>query len=154
MEVTDTLAHLIGTWTVARTIRDHRAGADGSFEGTLSVTPEPGGRAAPHWRARYEERGRFRLGAHDGPAARSLVCVGREDGSVLLHLPNGRPFVVCDLRSGTWRACHPCAEDRYDLRFTVVAAEVLEEHWRVRGPAKDYEAWTTYRRVGARIGAS
>lgn len=154
MEVTDTLAHLVGMWTVERTIRDHRAGADGSFEGALSVTTEPGGLGARHRRARYEERGRFRLGGHDGPAARSLLCAGREDGSALLHFPDGRPFVVCDLRSGTWRACHPCAEDRYDLRFTVVAAAVLEEHWRVRGPAKDYEAWTTYRRVGARTGAS
>jgi Family of unknown function (DUF6314) len=161
VQVPDTLSFLLGSGTVERRIRDARAGADGTFDGTLTVEPEPVSQLEPHpdpgfgsaatraRRARYEERGLLRLGTFGGPAGRRLVCVGRADGTMLVEFADGRPFVVWDLRSGAWVAHHPCRADHYELRFAVGSADVVEEHWRVGGPAKDYQAWTTYRRVGA-----
>ena len=156
----DTFSFLLGGWTVERTIDDRRAGVEGTFRGTLAVDADPALGACRFRglgtrpvtgvrRARYEERGHVRFGDHEGPASRGLVCLGRVDGTMAIEFADGRPFVECDLRTGGWLAGHPCGADRYELRFTVVSTDVLGEHWRVRGPAKDYEAWTTYRRTRA-----
>jgi hypothetical protein len=56
-------------------------------------------------------------------------------------------YVDLDLRSGTWRSLHPCAEDHYEIVTVVRSPDEVEERWRVRGPAKDYEAVTMLRRL-------
>lgn len=163
MEIADTLEYLLGTWSVRRAIADYRAGVRGSFHGTATVRlleegeREPSGApslghpagAAGAAVAGYEETGSLRLGEHEGAATRQLRFTQGPDGTVMVDFRDGRRFIACDLRTGTWRAAHPCDADRYELRFLVRSQEVLEEHWRVRGPSKDYEAWTTLRRVGA-----
>lgn len=184
MEIDDTLAYLLGTWSVARLISDHRSGGTGTFLGTAEVRApgrglahgddggngddrrgpgaEDGGdegdgveddgagggdgaEAAHRW-ASYQEVGQLSLGGHEGTATRRLRYRRRVDGAVLMEFGDGRPFVACDLRGGRWQAYHSCGEDRYELRYVVRAQDLLEEHWRVRGPAKDYEAWTTLQR--------
>jgi hypothetical protein len=139
MEIDDTLAYLTGAWELERTITDHRTGATGSFAGGGEVRTV--GR-----RGRYEERGRLRLGGYDGSTHRALEFVGTDGGAVAVRFADGRPFIELNLVDGTWRAVHPCRLDRYELRFEVGSSDLLLEHWRVTGPAKDYEARTTWRR--------
>lgn len=139
MEVDDTLAYLTGSWTLERAIDDHRAGTTGSFEGDGEV------RAAGR-RGRYEEHGQFRLGSYHASAHRALDLVGDDDGGVALHFLDGRPFIDLNLAHGTWRAMHQCSPDLYELEFEVGSSDLLVERWRVTGPAKDYEARTTWRR--------
>lgn len=154
--VPGTLDLLLGCWSVERTLSDYRSGIDGSFRGSAEVSllggrggdrDRPGGERAPGEWARYEEVGRLRFGGHEGPAARSLRYLGRPDGTVLAVFPDGRPFVECDLRGGWWEGEHRCGADRYGLSFHVRSPDAIEEHWRVRGPSKDYEAWTVLRHV-------
>jgi hypothetical protein len=153
MVVSDTLSFFVGTWTVERSIDDHRSGISGHFQGQALLVAgpgaeaaRPGAAAAPLARASYQETGELRFGAHAGPARRGLDYV-RQGGAVMLYFTNGRPYVDLDLRSGTWRAEHPCAADLYEVTTIVRSPDELQELWRVRGPDKNYDATTTLRRV-------
>lgn len=139
VEVQDTLAYLTGTWTLSRVITDHRAHATGEFAGEGEVRTR--GR-----RGHYEEHGRLRLGGYDGSARRALDLIGGAGGAVAVRFNDGRPFFDLDLSRGISEAVHPCGRDRYELRFEVGGPDLLVERWRVTGPAKDYEAHTTWRR--------
>lgn len=101
-------------------------------------------------RARYDEEGELRFGAHVGPATRRLGFTRVGDGAVTLHFADGRPFVDLDLRSGAWSGVHSCGDDRYEITTVVRSHAVVQEHWRVRGPVKAYDAATTLVRVSAR----
>ncbi|HTU84752.1 MAG TPA: DUF6314 family protein [Solirubrobacteraceae bacterium] len=139
MEVEDTLAYLAGTWTLTRAIVDHRSGSSGSFDGVARVHTL--GR-----RGRYEEQGRLRFGGYDGSARRALELVVLDARGVAVLFADGRPFFHLDLVTGTCQAVHRCSLDRYELEFGASSPDLLLERWRVRGPEKDYEAQTTWRR--------
>jgi hypothetical protein len=148
MVVIDTLEFLAGTWTVDRSIEDHRSGVSGSFRGSAVLAGIPGDdEAATISRASYYESGELRYGAHAGTAWRRLEYV-RCGGAVLLYFTDGRPYTDLDLRSGSWRAEHQCVADHYEVRTMVRSPDELLELWRVRGPDKDYDASTTLRRAG------
>ncbi len=142
MDVEDTLSYLNGTWTLSRAIVDHAGGVTGSFDGDAQVRTR--GR-----RGRYEERGRLSFGSYDGSAQRALELIGTDDGSVAVQFIDGRPFFALDLSGGICGVVHQCSRDRYELEFEVSSADLLLERWRVRGPAKHYEARTIWRRTEA-----
>jgi hypothetical protein len=131
-------ALLAGRWTVERTLEDAALGA-GTFTGEAVFGPEGDGLL---WR----EEGRLRLGAYDGPAARTLRIV--PDGSGwLVRFADGRPFHPLDLREGACAVAHPCGEDRYEGVYRVIGPDELDIRWRVRGPAKDGVIASRYRRA-------
>ena len=144
MDDADTLAFLVGTWEVRRVIEDHRLGSSGTFTGTASVERSPGQACTS---ATYLEVGDVHFGTHRGPAHRVLELRARGDGAVMLHFADGRPFVDLDLTTGTWHARHDCGADRYELTTRVRSPTTVEERWRVRGPAKRYDAVTTLVRL-------
>jgi hypothetical protein len=155
----DALAFLRGTWRVRRRLVDHAAGTSGSFTGTARwVAAEdgadiageepiadnsnrPGDPGGPE--LAYRESGELRFGGHRGPASRSLIYRGREDGTADVRFADGRPFYHLDPRPGTWQARHDCGRDQYLLAGRRLDAGTIEERWRVRGPDKDYEITTT-----------
>jgi len=139
MRVSDTLDYLAGDWALERAIVDHHAGLTGSFHGD-------GALRTSERRGRYEERGRLCFGGYDGSAHRALDLVATTGGAVAVRFTDGRPFFDLDLVTGACSAVHPCRQDRYQLEFKVGSADVLLERWRVTGPAKNYEAQTTWRR--------
>ena len=139
MRVTDTLAFVRGRWQLDRVFTDHRTGADGRFTGHALVAPAPPGQPG-EWC--YTEDGELRFAAHTGPASRRLRYQGLPDGTVAVRFADGRPFYVLDLRTGQAQAEHACGPDHYLLSHRVLGADRLEEEWRVRGPAKDYRAFT------------
>ena len=67
-------------------------------------------------------------------------------GTAEVRFADGRFFYLLDLRPGRWEAEHGCGEDRYLLAHRVLSDDLLEERWRVRGPAKDYLAITRLQR--------
>lgn len=140
MRIADTSGFLLGSWSVERVISDHLSGLAGSFSGTADVHPQAGGTA------QYDEVGTLRYGPRDGAARRSLICVRQPDATVLFTFRDGRRYVDCDLRSGSWQAEHTCGDDHYTLAFHAHSEDVLEELWWVRGPAKNYDARTILRR--------
>ena len=147
--VSDTLEFLVGTRAVERSIEDHRSGISGHFEGQAVLVGHPAQQPAGTVpRASYQETGELRFGGHAGPARRGLDYV-RRGGAVMLYFTDGRPYVDLDLRSGTWRAAHPCVADLYEVTTIVRSADELQELWRVRGPDKNYDATTTLRRIEA-----
>jgi len=147
MDNVDTLEFLLGTWRVARSIEDHRSGTRGSFAGTASLARAPSaGGFALGTRAHYEEVGELSFGDYVGPARRSLEYVRLDNGALMLHFTDGRPFVDLDLSAGAWQSTHLCADDRYEIATFVRSRNIILERWRVRGPATEYDAATTLRR--------
>ena len=60
-----------------------------------------------------------------------------------VRFADGHLFYRLDLRSGRCTAVHQCREDRYEITYLVLGEDVMEERWRVTGPAKDYQAAAT-----------
>jgi uncharacterized protein DUF6314 len=147
--INDTLGFLAGRWSLTRSLQDRRSGIAGSFEGTAVLAgAQPGTQLPAGVRAHYQEIGQLRFGCYRGPAQRSLECTQLDNGAVMLHFAGGRPFIDLDLRNGLWRAAHPCGDDHYEITTFVRSCDVVHEHWRVRGPAKDYDAIATLVRTG------
>jgi hypothetical protein len=146
--VADTLAFLLGTWTLERSIVDHRSGTAGTFEGTAVLSAPPmAGHAACGPRARYDERGALQFGTHTGAARRVFDYVRRNGAEVMIYFADGRPFVDLDLTRSIWRSSHRCGEDLHEIVTVVRSEVVIEERWRVRGPTTNYDATSLLIRV-------
>jgi hypothetical protein len=147
-----TLDFLRGSWRAERVLIDFRSGQRGTFRGVATFAepagPEGAGRGA-RGGLDYREQGELSFGGHHGPASRSLTYRPGPDGSAEVLFADGRPFYLLDLRSGSCQAEHPCAEDHYSLIARVLGPDSFTEHWRVRGPEKDYEMTTTFARIDA-----
>ncbi len=146
MEILDTLGFLLGTWRLNRTIDDRRSAARGSFDGWATLTMAGDGRGHCAAVARYDEEGDLHVGTSVVRARRSLEYVARE-AMVMVCFVGGRHFVDLDLGAGAWNSDHLCGRDRYEIATVVLSPNVVEERWRVRGPAKDYDAVTTLTRA-------
>lgn len=143
MRVPDTLGFLAGSWRLSRSLTDHRAGASGSFTGTARFEAVAG------WRElSYLEEGELRFGGHRGPATRRLLWRALPGGPADVRFPDGRRYCLVDLRPGSWDARHPCGRDLYRISYRVLGPDQFQEHWLVRGPAKEYEAAATLTRCG------
>jgi hypothetical protein len=147
MRIADTLAFLLGTWDLKRSIEDHRSGMRGVFDGRAWLAATFGGSAAGPEKAHYTEAGELRFGTNLTRASRTLVYERLGDGAVMLLFADGKPFVDLNLQSGEWGSVHHCREDLYELTTSVRSESVLQERWRVTGPSKDYVAVTTLTRV-------
>lgn len=141
-----TLGYLRGQWSLTRLITDHRLGQVGRFVGQASFVPSPG--EASGVRLDYREHGELSFGGHRGPAWRSLILQAAPDGTVDVLFADGREFYRLDLRTGDWRAEHPCNEDRYLVTVRVLSADQFTESWQARGPDKDYDMTATLIRTG------
>jgi hypothetical protein len=142
MRVSNTLAFTAGHWRIERVLDDHRSGTQGRFAGRAVLT----GPGLPGEARQYLETGELRFGTHTGPATRALRYQGLPDGAVDVHFADGHRFYRLDLRSGRCTAVHQCGADRYEITYLVLGGDQMEERWRVRGPAKDYEATATLTR--------
>jgi hypothetical protein len=146
MRISDTFGFLLGTWDLSRSYTDHLSGTDGTFEGQAVLAVTQSG-AAVLERARYDEAGQMCLGDYRNAASRSLEYARRADGTVMLYRAGGQPFIELDLTDGAWQASHPCGADQHEISTVVRSRDIVEEHWRVRGPEKDYTAVATLRRI-------
>jgi hypothetical protein len=141
-----TLDFLSGSWHADRVLTDYRSGQVGSFRGVASFVERPGDRRGG---LAYHEQGELHFGSHRGPAGRSLLYLPGSDGAAAVLFADGRPFYQLDLRSGYWRAEHPCGSDHYLVTVRVVGPDAFTEHWQARGPGKDYVMTTSLARIGA-----
>jgi Family of unknown function (DUF6314) len=150
--VDDTFSLLLGEWKLERMLDDHLTGVSGRFEGSAVVrtaeASQGDDRAAAGDVAEYRETGRIEFGAHSGPSHRALKFRRRADGSVAVRFADDLPFFELDLSSGSCDALHPCRADSYQLSFELKSRNLLVERWNVRGPAKNYDAVTVWRRTG------
>ena len=143
-----TLEFLHGNWQAYRTLTDFLLGRPGSFDGQAAFAAAPAEAGLPAGALAYQETGELRFGGHRGPASRSLLFLPEADGAAEVLFADRRPFYRLDLRSGRWQAEHPCREDQYLVSVLVLGPDRFTEHWRVRGPGKDYEMTTTLTRIG------
>lgn len=120
---------LRGHWNVTRVIND----GTGHFEGRACFSPDPVMPTALVWR----ERGHLRLGAHDGPAERTLRIEPDATGGWQVRFGDRRPFHPLDLVHGRCEATHLCGADVYRGRYAIEGEHRFTVTWRVTGPRKD-----------------
>jgi hypothetical protein len=132
-------AWLPGEWTVTRVI-NHGAG---HFNGRARFTPDLACPATLIW----HEHGRLRLGAHEGPAERTLRIESAAAGAWEVRFADGRPFHPLDLATGSDDVTHLCGEDTYHGRYAVEGPDRFTVTWRASGPRKDDLIETRYDRA-------
>ena len=140
--VQDLAGFLAGRWRVRREVVPVRGVPAGGFEGEATFAPIAGGELL------YREHGTVHIGDHHGEASRTLRY--RVDGArAVVCFDDGRLFHDLDLRTGTWRADHPCGDDLYRGRFTVTGPHAWEQRWSVRGPTEAYRMRTRLDRLAS-----
>jgi hypothetical protein len=151
VKIADTYAFLVGTWDLTRRLEDRHGGMDGSFQGRATLEGRVPDGAGPRRQGRYFETGNMAFGSrHAGPATRTLDVVQLASGAVQLVFVDGRPFIDVDLADGRCRRRHACRDDLYEIEYFVRSSHEIEEHWRVRGPHTDYDAYATLVRAHSR----
>ena len=145
MEIADTYEFLLGDWTLTRWIEDRRTGLSGRFIGRATLVETTGGCG---W---YTEEGELSYKGYAGPANRMLQVLRQSDGTAVLHFSDGRPYVVVDLSTANWSGRHLCWRDTYEIDMQARSESVVLEQWRVRGPAKCYDALAFLYRAESRV---
>jgi hypothetical protein len=133
----DLAAALSGRWAVRRLLYSD---VDGEFTGVATFEACDAGLA-------WDERGRLRLGSHEGPAGRRLLVVRDGDGWAV-EFADGRPFHPLDL-TGAWVE-HRCGDDVYRGSYRLLGPGALEVRWIVSGPGKEQRIDSSYRRLTSR----
>ncbi|NYE96371.1 hypothetical protein FHU41_002621 [Psychromicrobium silvestre] len=153
LTVPDLAAFLIGSWRIERTVLDRASGQSGTFEGQLVfTTPQhPELKNSAHGDGtvlRYSETGKLRWAGTQAPVKRDYLLHSTDNPAVLdWYFDYGGYFHSLDLRTGQWRAEHPCSADRYRVEYAVHSAELLEVSWDVAGPTKDQLLHSLWRRL-------
>jgi hypothetical protein len=133
------LDYLAGEWALRRSLVEVASGRSGWFDGTAVVTPDPTG-------ASYREDGWLRWPSYAGPAGRSLRYEHAAGGGLLVRFADGRPFHRLDLAAGAARFRHDCGADVYLGTLEVLGPDEWHQDWSVRGPDKQVEIGSVYRR--------
>lgn len=140
--VSDLEAFFVGSWRLERVISDPAGVRIGSFAGSLVFTPEQD-------RLVYHEQGVLELGAHRGPASRTLHYAVTGPGQALVHFDYGDFFHEVDLREGWWTTEHPCRDDLYEGEYRVLDVDHWWQRWVVAGPTKNHVMVTDFWRDSA-----
>ncbi len=138
--VTDVAAYFGGRWELHREITDDAGARLGEFSGRAEFTARPDDLLI------YREDGVLELGAHRGPAQRTLHYQVVGPGQAQVWFDYGDFFHELDLRTGHWRTSHPCRQDLYSGEFGIEGPDRWWQCWRVSGPAKAHTLSTRFRR--------
>lgn len=130
-----------------RSIENHLTASSGAFRGVATLGEDCSCAVldAPH--ARYSEHGRHFFNGRSTSAQRRLEFAPLKGNAVAVYFSDGRPFYDFDLSHKPATRTHVCGDDEYEIMMQVITSDVVEERWRVRGPAKNYDALTVMRRV-------
>lgn len=137
----DLAAYFCGRWSLHREITDDAGQPVGSFAGRAEFRVEDGVLI-------YHERGELELGAHRGPAERTLHYRITGPGQAEVHFDHGGFFHDLDLRSGHWEVDHPCRADLYRGEFDLDGPDRWRQRWHVSGPAKANVLTSRFERSG------
>lgn len=130
---------LTGDWIMTRRIRFRRTAARGSLEGRASIRPD-----GHHFV--LSEQGLLRFDGHEAMASQRYALTFH--GAVVqVHFRDGSLFHEFELRTVGYTATYLCGADQYVGRYRVLDPDVWSLTWCVRGPRKDYDMRTLYRRV-------
>lgn len=144
----DAMRYFLGRWTMERRLHDRRAGRTYTVSGTAEfcLTDDDGVLA-------YAETGEI-TGDGQPPAAVERRLTWHDEGGsrVLIRFADGRDYLRLDLGTGHADGVHPCAPDTYLVTLTIEDDDAWTETWDVTGPAKDYTAVTSGRRLPGGVG--
>ncbi|MDG1736935.1 MAG: DUF6314 family protein [Paracoccaceae bacterium] len=124
-----------GSWQVSRWIKDALIGQSGNFEGLAEFKRDELG-------LRYIERGILKLGAASMQAERCYLWRVADKG-IEVQFEDRRAFHHIDQSA---EAAHWCDPDQYNVTYEFGEWPEWSSRWAVKGPRKDYEMVSNYRR--------
>jgi hypothetical protein len=130
---------LTGDWIMTRRIRFRRTAARGFLQGHACVSGDG-------HRASLNEQGLLRLDGREAMASQRYALTFR-GVMVQVHFRSGSFFHEFELCTSGYTAIYHCGEDQYVGRYRVLDPDVWSLTWCVRGPRKEYDMRTLYRRV-------
>jgi hypothetical protein len=130
---------LTGDWIMTRSIRFRRTAKRGFLEGRASVS-----RDGHH--LSLIEQGLLRLDGREAMASQRYALTFH-GAMVRVHFRDGSFFHDFELRASGYTTIYHCDPDQYVGRYRVLDPDVWSLTWCVRGPRKDYDMRTLYRRV-------
>lgn len=143
--MTPALEAFEGDWRVSRVIR-HARGPDARFEGTARFVPDGAGLI-------YREEGELVIaGQVPMRAERRYLWRAAPDGAIDVRFDDGRAFHRIAPGESAPEDRHYCGPDTYDVAYDFSAWPDWTSRWQVRGPRKDYEMVSVYRRRDAENG--
>ncbi len=128
------LSDFAGEWTLERMIEPAQ-GPSGRFEGTALWAPEATGLL-------YEEQGTLKLSGQPAMAAHRRYHWHHD---LWITFEDGRRFHQVPARGG--ETSHWCDPDTYLATYDFESWPQFSVEWTVRGPRKDYQMTTVYRRA-------
>jgi hypothetical protein len=136
-----TLNDFAGAWRLSRHIEDALAGGTARLEGYCRFTPQDDGLLCT-------ESGTLILPGREGgfTAERRYFWRSDPDG-IAVFFDDGRFFHRFDPNAASPAADHDCAPDAYAVRYDFSDWPLWTAEWRVKGPRKDYQSRSTYRRA-------
>jgi hypothetical protein len=130
---------LTSDWIMTRRIRFRRTANRGFLEGRASVSRDG-------HRLSLIEQGLLRLDGREAMASQRYALTF--DGPMVrVHFRDGSFFHEFELRTSGYTAIYHCDPDQYVGRYRVLDPDIWSLTWCVRGPRKDYDMRTLYRRV-------
>ncbi|MEM7240147.1 MAG: DUF6314 family protein [Pseudomonadota bacterium] len=132
-----TLSFFAGRWQMVRIIENVSEGVIGEFWGECRFEPDGVGLTC-------RETGVLRFRGADYHAERQSLWRFPADGRVEVQYDDGRPFH--DFVDDAPEAVHLCGDDRYRVTYDF-EIDAWTSIWYVKGPAKNYEMTTRYRRI-------
>jgi hypothetical protein len=138
MPTLPSLADFQGRWKIERTIKDKRAGIDGTLSGEATLSPRAQGGLT------YEETGKLSYGPKSSmEATRRYLWLPHAQG-IEVQFDDGRPFHVIVLQRLMPDTNHHCDPDLYHVSYDFRTFPQWQSVWRVVGPMKDYRMVTKY----------
>lgn len=132
------LDDLIGPWTMARVIEDHRAGLIGHFDGEATWSPDEAGLI-------QTEVGVLTYGAA-APMQATRRYLWRAQGiDLAVFFDDGRPFHLVPEEG--CEALHDCPPDTYRVRYSFATKDAFSTVWNVTGPRKNATLTTHFTRA-------
>ena len=127
------VADFVGGWDISRQIIDHRTAQVSQGAGRATIADGV-----------YREH--ITLALANGTTVDGTRTYLWQDGAggIEISFEDGRPFHVIRFDRGLVQ--HWCPPDQYDGVYDFTAFPVWTTLWRVKGPTKDYEMTTRYRK--------
>ena len=123
-------------WAISRQIIDHTQDAKLTFIGRCEVSDG--------W---YQETGQMVLPDGQSLSSTRRYRWGATLEGVDVHFDDGRFFHRIDLAHASAQARHFCDPDDYEVSYEFTQWPVWTSLWKVKGPRKDYEMDSSYRKL-------
>ena len=134
------LTDFVGSWTLARKIKDAKYGQDGTMKGVATFCADGAGLI-------YDETGDLTLNSGAKMQAERRYLWDADAIGIVVRFADEKPFHRFDPTGTAQGTSHLCGADWYNVIYDFSNWPAWSATWIVTGPRKDYTSTTHYQRA-------